>query len=435
VVPKLTDEFNDNTVDPNKWTKWAANTNWTGRKPSEFKPAQSTEGGGFLRLKSKRVAPYDNGSRWIHAAYVESNDPLFTTGMYSECRLKASREGMVTGFWMFHAPGNYGNEIDVTEAVGYAPDPSDSYLETLMRINSHNFIKGPPPNYEWLNDCDTKHTRPTGKVGENFYTYGVWRKNKRDMSFYFNGEWVVNKSSCRDMNANLHVIMDSELQNWIGTPPDWALNDNNRNTTYVDFVRTWKLVPDNGGTNDEIAFSIGITQLEQLTSYSFDVTYTAATQREIVVEFWSATNWLQQGQITVPAGSGTATVTVNLNQPPPVGQGYLLKTHIRPVGTTWMEALDQDQINDITIDGTLSTDNIDSNAFNIYPNPSKGIFTIDSNLKEKVNIQVYDLTCKRVYQNVLNTNTINLSSLTSGMYMMKMTVNNKTITKKVVVNK
>jgi len=228
--------------------------------------------------------------------------------------------------------------------------------------------------------------------------------------------------------------MDSELQNWIGTPPDWALNDNNRNTTYVDFVRTWKLVPDNN-TNDEIAFSNGITQLEQLTSYSFDVTYTAATQRDIIVELWSATNWLQQGQITVPAGSGTTSVTINLNQPPPAGQGYVLKTHIRPVGTTWMEYLDRDQINDITIEGTLSTNDIEKDIFNIYPNPSKGIFIIDTDLKENTKIQVYDLTGKRVYQDALISNAINLSNLTSGMYFMKLTAGNKTTTKKIIVNK
>lgn len=243
-VWSLSDEFNDNTIDPNKWSR---SHTWIGRAPSEFKPERSSEGGGYLKLQSKKVPEYwkDGAKRWMHAAYVTSTTARFTTGMYSECSLKASREGMVTGFWFYNAPGNYGNEIDVTEAVGYAANPNFQYLETKMRINSHNYFKGPAPDYEWLNDCETKHNKNLSKVGENFHTYGVWRKNKRDMSFYVDNGWVTNKSSCRDMNADLRLIMNSELQNWIGIPPNWALNDDKRNTAYVDFVRTWKLVPCN----------------------------------------------------------------------------------------------------------------------------------------------------------------------------------------------
>ncbi|WP_299316159.1 hypothetical protein, partial [uncultured Aquimarina sp.] len=77
--------------------------------------------------------------------------------------------------------------------------------------------------------------------------------------------------------------------------------------------------------------------------------YSAQTNREIVVEFWSGTNWLAQKMMSVEKGSRTVTITVDLPVAPAVGTGYAYKAHIRPVGSSWQEALDRDQINNVSV--------------------------------------------------------------------------------------
>ncbi|WP_299257257.1 right-handed parallel beta-helix repeat-containing protein, partial [uncultured Aquimarina sp.] len=114
---------------------------------------------------------------------------------------------------------------------------------------------------------------------------------------------------------------------------------------------------------DEIAFVNAATSIQPQTSYEFDIKYSAQTNREIVVEFWSGTNWLAQKMMSVEKGSRTVTITVDLPVAPAVGTGYAYKAHIRPVGSSWQEALDRDQINNVSVEEQLLEDKISfSNA-------------------------------------------------------------------------
>ncbi len=101
--------------------------------------------------------------------------------------------------------------------------------------------------------------------------------------------------------------------------------------------------------SDTIAFTEQISNIKPKDEYTIDVSYSASGKRELVVEFWSSTKWLGQNSLTVDKGSGIKKITINLSNIPDSGTGYILKAHIRPVGTTWKEALDRDQINDINV--------------------------------------------------------------------------------------
>ncbi len=100
---------------------------------------------------------------------------------------------------------------------------------------------------------------------------------------------------------------------------------------------------------DLVSFKNAPTTIVQATSYSFDLNYEASTNREIVVEFWSSTNWLGQQNVIVSKGSGVQKVTVDLANMPDAGTGYIYKAHIRPTGTTWREALDRDQVDGVIV--------------------------------------------------------------------------------------
>lgn len=109
---------------------------------------------------------------------------------------------------------------------------------------------------------------------------------------------------------------------------DWTLDRDE------DIVRD---VAVTAGVDDAIGLDGLPGVLRPATSYTVSVPYGASQPRDIVVELWSATGWLAATRKTVAAGRGTEAFTLNLPSAPPVGDGYIWKVSIRPVGTTWRD--------------------------------------------------------------------------------------------------
>ena len=70
-----------------------------------------------------------------------------------------------------------------------------------------------------------------------------------------------------------------------------------------------------------------------------------------------------------------------------------------------------------------------SNNYKIYPNPSNGIFTVDA---KGFSIKVFDVTGKTVATQISGT-TVDMSNAQAGVYFVKLTSNDATFTKKIVV--
>jgi len=84
-------------------------------------------------------------------------------------------------------------------------------------------------------------------------------------------------------------------------------------------------------------------------------------------------------------------------------------------------------------DNTLSNDEFQVVDFSLYPNPTTtGFVTITNRNSAPISVEVYDLVGKQVISNTI-TNELNVSSLTSGMYIVKLSQNNTTVTKKLVI--
>ncbi|WP_339752239.1 endonuclease [uncultured Winogradskyella sp.] len=82
---------------------------------------------------------------------------------------------------------------------------------------------------------------------------------------------------------------------------------------------------------------------------------------------------------------------------------------------------------------TLSVDEFNTSSIKIHPNPVKNNLTIDLKLDIDTKIEIYDILGKRVYRSTLNnTSIINLQSLKTGIYIVKITQNNATITKRLI---
>ena len=69
----------------------------------------------------------------------------------------------------------------------------------------------------------------------------------------------------------------------------------------------------------------------------------------------------------------------------------------------------------------------------VYPNPTKNILNITTDLNSTKNVEIYEMIGKKVL--VENTQSqLNVSSLVTGMYIVKITEDGKTSTKRIVIN-
>lgn len=83
---------------------------------------------------------------------------------------------------------------------------------------------------------------------------------------------------------------------------------------------------------------------------------------------------------------------------------------------------------------TLSNVEFNKANFSIYPNPTNtGVVNIVTTSNEAVNVTVFDLLGKKVITKTLNNNTLNVSSLKSGVYLLNIEQNGASTTKKLVI--
>ncbi|MCX7550996.1 T9SS type A sorting domain-containing protein [Xanthomarina sp. F2636L] len=83
---------------------------------------------------------------------------------------------------------------------------------------------------------------------------------------------------------------------------------------------------------------------------------------------------------------------------------------------------------------TLSIKNDTLHTFSIYPNPtSTGFVNITSKTNDTIQVAVFDILGKQVLNNTVNNNRLDVSTLTTGVYIMNISQNGQTITKKLVV--
>lgn len=94
-------------------------------------------------------------------------------------------------------------------------------------------------------------------------------------------------------------------------------------------------------------------------------------------------------------------------------------------------------IDDFVISGALSNESFNTNTISIYPNPSKGIFTVSSNTIKLNTIEVFDGLGKLLFseneglKNATETN-IDLTGMSSGIYFIKVNSENGIFSKRIV---
>ena len=88
----------------------------------------------------------------------------------------------------------------------------------------------------------------------------------------------------------------------------------------------------------------------------------------------------------------------------------------------------------------LSTEDFTFDSFVMYPNPSNGSLTIGFNTSNDVNVNLYDIRGRSVLNKNFNASgskfnqTLNLASLATGVYVVKINSGSNTMFRKLVVN-
>lgn len=101
-------------------------------------------------------------------------------------------------------------------------------------------------------------------------------------------------------------------------------------------------------------------------------------------------------------------------------------------GNDWQSDI---AIDDISVSGTVDVNEIVlENNFNVYPNPSNGLFNFNYKGEDMLNVKVVDVNGKTIYNNTLNSNdrgVIDLSDYSNGLYLVVLSGNNTVVTKKI----
>jgi hypothetical protein len=86
-------------------------------------------------------------------------------------------------------------------------------------------------------------------------------------------------------------------------------------------------------------------------------------------------------------------------------------------------------------DVTLSTNSFNAiDGFTMYPNPLTGnVLNFSSAINAEMNVQIFDMLGKQILTSKVNNNTLNIPSLNAGVYIVKITEEGKTATRKLVV--
>jgi hypothetical protein len=283
LVNALSDEFNGNTLDTNKWYNY--HTYWAGRG-STFTPSNVSVNNGYLQLKSsvldtnqlhtlynrinKRLTNSNTpvnlqtwncasyGNNWNSQVLTTHNDSLQNIGMnaigaacvmsktaiaekgYYEARIKTSKISMSSSYWLQGG----GSEIDITESYGAVGIQSNNpYINSKPYTISTNLWE----TTNWISLGSTDHVNAF-KTSDVFFVLGMeWNDNF--VKIYVNDVLVMTRdlSSNPSVSASIfaslkYLFFDTEilLAPWLGWPSYNDLIDPTKNTFYVDWVRVWK---------------------------------------------------------------------------------------------------------------------------------------------------------------------------------------------------
>ena len=160
--------------------------------------------------------------------------------------------------------------------------------------------------------------------------------------------------------------------------------------------RTWNL--SNNGVS-------GFTNYTVNLNYSTAETDAAATPANFVIRKYEGSVWSEPSTLGTPTDTSASAFGI-------IGFGDFAVGQIVPLGTS----------------------NFELENVKIFPNPATNNFvTISSAILEDINVAVFDVLGKQISSQKLQNNRLDVSGLKSGIYVLKISQNEKTTTEKLVI--
>ncbi len=129
--------------------------------------------------------------------------------------------------------------------------------------------------------------------------------------------------------------------------------------------------------------------------------------------------------LTVTDSGPTSSISRFLLRQDSTGETPFISFDELRMGTTWA---------DVTPTDPLSVNQFDSKNFSVYPNPTNtGFVNITSASTDLLKAKVFDILGKQVIESNVVNNQLNVSGLNAGVYIIKLTQNNASTTKKLVI--
>jgi hypothetical protein len=160
--------------------------------------------------------------------------------------------------------------------------------------------------------------------------------------------------------------------------------------------------------------------------------YNAGDVQYVVLSYDFTGNTLSLFINPTVGGSAAPTVAVT----PTTAFANLGGFMFRQEGATNTPTIIADELRiDATPNFTLGTQQNEITGLKVYPNPvSNGTLFIETAVNAEKTVTVYDILGKQVLNTTTSNNTINVSSLRGGVYVVKVTEEGKTATRKLVIN-
>jgi len=250
---EFSDEFNGNKLDTKKWNDYYPG--WEGRSPARFEKSAVSVSNGNLAIKSG-VLDKPKGRYTIFGGAVTSKSHDAHFGYY-ECRAKASKIAMSTTFWMSNGKvpflptdsndDQYSQELDIQEAVG-GGTVYDKFRKGMNSNTHYRYIKSGARRETFISKG--AGTTLNSEVSDEYHTYAAWWKNAEEVFFYADNRFFESVKISKEISETpfdrpMHINMVTETYNWQPAPSNEDLLNDDINTAYYDWVRSYKLVPVN----------------------------------------------------------------------------------------------------------------------------------------------------------------------------------------------
>lgn len=249
----LSDEFEGNKLDPEKWFIEGQNGDyyiWKGRAPAQFVPHNAIVEDGKLKIRTQWEPdyPFDQegykeSGKEAYGSFQGKPLPVTTAGVitnkrflygYMEIKSKAGHAAITAAFWAI----GYEQELDIFEQMGN-PKIHQEHGITAKTVRTAVHDWSPPavrPTKAFgYDDRDLDYT-----TGKEFHVYGAewgedYLKVYRDGKLTFHitqdelgTDWVLNNP--------MEIWLDSEAFSWIGVPHEEELPVDFE----IEYLRVWQ---------------------------------------------------------------------------------------------------------------------------------------------------------------------------------------------------